>query len=365
MSPGLLIALILGGVLLLSVAAVLIFRGMMNQPLYKPGMVRAGKYQRAPLTPPHQPADPDFWMVENGIRLWHFATGTGRNALVVHGGPGYPYRKAWTGLEPLAGAFRFHYYDQRGCGRSTRPIDTLPAKNTYQNIQMLEQTLGISAQLADIERIRQILGEEKLVLFGASFGAFLATLYAAEFPERAEALVLVAPADLLIMPQAHGGLFEHVRERLPARMRDDYAAYLADYLDFKGIFEKSEDELATLNGRFATYYQVAYDMPIEEQGRPGGWMVQAQYFSLGKRHDYRAAMRAVSAPALVIHGENDLQPEAASRLYAQTLPGASFTVVKNASHFPFEEQPEAFAAAVAPFFAELGMGQQSYIATGT
>ncbi|OGO41196.1 MAG: hypothetical protein A2Z04_05735 [Chloroflexi bacterium RBG_16_57_9] len=60
-------------------------------------------------------------------------------------------------------------------------------------------------------------------------------VYAAEFPERVEALVLVAPADVLAMPQEGGGLFEEIRRRLPESMREEYAAYLKRYLDFQNI----------------------------------------------------------------------------------------------------------------------------------
>lgn len=65
----------------------------------------------------------------------------------------------------------------------------------------LEQTLGLGAQIADIERIRRLLGDEKLILMGHAWGGFLALLYAAEFPDRIDALILVFPADVLVMPQ--------------------------------------------------------------------------------------------------------------------------------------------------------------------
>jgi proline iminopeptidase len=77
------------------------------------------------------------------------------------------------------------------------------------------------------------------------------------------------------------------------------------------------------------------------------------YFSMGQRHDYRAALRAVTAPVLVIHGANDLQPETASRMYVEAFPNARFEVIKNATHFPFEEQPEEFGAIVGEFLSGL------------
>ncbi len=95
----------------------------------------------------------------------------------------------------------------------------------------LERELGLGAQVADMERIRRILCVEKLIIIGHSFGGFWASLYAAEFPERVEALILVAPADVLLIPQTGGGLFEAVRRRLPEEMQAEYAAYLRDYFD--------------------------------------------------------------------------------------------------------------------------------------
>ena len=97
-----------------------------------------------------------------------------------------------------------------------------------------------------------------------------------------------------------------------------------------------------------------YSVPAENQSAAsGGWMVHAMYFSMGLRHDYRGALRQVDAPVLVIHGEKDLQPEEASRMYAQAFPNAEFKVIGNASHFAFSEQPEEFAAAVGGFLSKI------------
>src|SRR5512145_1285326 len=128
---------------------------VINQPLYKPGMVRAAQNLRAPLTPPAQTGDPDYWQVEPDVHLYHFSQGEGRNVLVIHGGPGVPFHAPLNALEPLAGEYRFHYYDQRGCGNSIRPIDTFATENTYENMTTLNEVLGLGVQISDIERIRQ------------------------------------------------------------------------------------------------------------------------------------------------------------------------------------------------------------------
>lgn len=346
-------------IIITSILFVLIIAGgaylwyVVQQPLYKPGMVRAEENLRAPLVPLAQPEDSPAWRVEEDIGLFHFAEGEGRNVLIVHGGPGAPYAEPWAGLEPLTGTYRFHYYDQRGCGQSTRAIDTFASTNYYENMTTLDQTLGLGTQIADIERIRRLLGDEKLILIGHSWGGFLAALYAAEFPDRVEALILVAPADVLVMPQPSGGLFELVKQRLPAEIQAEFDAYLQEYLSFGDIFAKSEADLVALNQEFGQYYQAAIDTPLPEQGQPGGWMVQAMYFSMGQRHDYREMLKAVTAPVLVIHGAKDLQPAETTRVYADAFPNASFQIIEEAGHFAFEEQAAIFADIVVRFLDDL------------
>jgi proline iminopeptidase len=306
-----------------------------------------------------QAQDESYWTVEKDIRLFHFSEGAGKNVLMVHGGPGFPTHSAWLGLKPLTAGYRFVYYDQRGCGRSTKPIDKLASPNYGENLKELIRTLGLRTQIADIEKIRQILGDEKLILIGHSFGGFLAALYASEHPEQVKALILVAPAEVLVMPAADGGLYERIKTLLPEAMKQEYGAFLGRYFDYGRIFSRSEAELKSINAEFGKYYRAAaeakgFKMPPEEEIQDsGGWMVHALFFSMGRQHDYRDALKKVSAPVLVIHGEKDLQPEQASRLYAESFPNGRFVVIKNAGHFSFSEQPREFAVVAGRFLNEL------------
>lgn len=319
-------------------------------PLYRPGMVRAEKDLRAPLDPPPQPAEPGAWLVEPDIRLHYFTSGEGKSVLIIHGGPGNPSVNPWSGLEPLKSDYRFYYYDQRGCGESTRPFDRFASQNYYENMQTLDKALGLGAQIADIERIRRILGVEKITLIGHSFGGFIAALYATEFPERVEKLVLISPADMLVMPQENGGLFPLVRERLPESQRAEFDAFLKDYLNFQNMFSKSEADLIALNNRLGEYYLQAYPSAVQiGEGRPGGWMVWGIYLSLGQRHDYRKAMKSTAFPVLILHGAEDLQTEETSRIYLEIYPNAGFEVIPGASHFSFEENAAEFTRLVSEF----------------
>lgn len=99
----------------------------------------------------------------------------GLPALALHGGPG-------GGISPEMRRFfdparyRVVLMDQRGCGRST-PHAELRENTTWDLV-------------ADIERVREMLGIEKWVVFGGSWGSTLALAYAATHPERVAGLVL-------------------------------------------------------------------------------------------------------------------------------------------------------------------------------
>jgi proline iminopeptidase len=95
--------------------------------------------------------------------------------LFVHGGPGAgctPKHRCF--FDPTV--YRIVLFDQRGCGRST-PHAELNGNNTQ-------------ALVADIEKIREILGIDRWLLYGGSWGTTLSLDYAETFPERVLGLIL-------------------------------------------------------------------------------------------------------------------------------------------------------------------------------
>lgn len=329
-----------------------------NGILYKPGNLKIGKGLRSPLSPPSQEGvKSNYWKVAEDISLYYFSSGEGAPVLIIHGGPGFPSLKPWKGLEKLEKSYKFYYYHQRGCGNSTRPVDRFESKNYLKNMTNLVQVLGISAQLADIERIRRILEQEKLIIIGHSFGAFLATLYAVEFPEYVEKMILIAPAAVLKMPVEEGGI-EKLEDYLPDKMKGEFKKFLSRYFDYGKIFFKSEKELAEINLEFAEFYEAALkttgvkipEDEILEFEDVGGWMVHAMYFSLGLKYDFRDELKKVKTPVLVIHGEKDVMPSSVSENYATYFLNGKFKLISGASHFPFSEKPEEFAAIADDFF---------------
>jgi proline iminopeptidase len=129
------------------------------------------------LYPMIEPFDQRMLEVGDGHRIYVEQSGNpdGQPVVVLHGGPGggcSPAMRRYFDPE----VYRVILFDQRGCGRS-RPHATVLANTTWHLI-------------ADIELIRQTLEIEDWHVFGGSWGATLALLYAETHPERVTQLVL-------------------------------------------------------------------------------------------------------------------------------------------------------------------------------
>lgn len=351
-------AIVIGVLTVIGIGVVFVGNWLMSQPLYKFGSVRNGENLRSPLQPPEQD-DPTRWQVESDISLAFESYGEGDPVLVVHGGPGIPYENNWQGLESLTDRYQFYFYHQRGCGNSTRPFDRFDG-SFYQNMIDLEQTLGLGAQIADIERIRQIIGVEKITLIGHSFGGFIATLYAAEFPERVKKLVLVSPAGVLTPPDEKRDIFQLSRAKLESQHVDEFDELKKEYFDFGNIFSKSDRELADLHGKLGEYLLMAFG---DEESEPasnstiGGWSVFALYFSMGRASDYRPALTEITAPTLILQGKDDEIAMAGAKSY-QPIGDSQFILVDRdesgqpAGHFVFDQAPHSFGKLIEEFLTE-------------
>lgn len=129
------------------------------------------------MYPPIEPYAHGHLDTGDGHRIYWERCGNpaGKPAVFLHGGPG-------AGCGPdhrrLFDPERYDIllFDQRGCGRST-PHASLENNTTWDLV-------------ADIERLRKMVGAEQWLVFGGSWGSALAIAYAETHPERVSALIV-------------------------------------------------------------------------------------------------------------------------------------------------------------------------------
>jgi len=303
--------------------------------------------------------------MDEHIEIYNFCDGVKERTtpiLFVHGGPGLPTVNPPLGLQLLLeelNNFHLVYYDQRGCGKSTRPVnkfENVGGRYMMSNVKKLNSALGLEVHVADIERIRRILNVDRIIIIGHSFGALIASLYAAEFPHRVQSLVLISPADLLVFPPPNQGLIGYTRDQLSPEEKKEFDHFLKkDYLNFKpDCFSKSEEEMIHINDQFNSFL-IKKMTPNSKQfqfGKNGGWLIKGLYMSMGMKHDYRPALKSVESPVLIIHGKLDLMGIDRVKIYQESLKNSKLVILENSSHFPFIEEPEAFAKEIANFLKE-------------
>lgn len=300
-----------------------------------------------------------FWLMSDSALLYHFSHGQGEKVLFVHGGPGVPITDSLSALIHIDENWEFVYFHQRGCGQSSRPIQRFQTTDMNANRAELVNRFGLSRLTEDIEQIRGILGTEKLIIMGHSFGAFVATMYAVKYPDHVRGLILVSPAAVLTMPAENGGLFGLLPQYLPDSVKPAYQGFLGRYFNFFSHFSRSDSDLTALNYDFQQFYQKAaqargFELPPDiGQKAIGGWAVQGCYMSMGMQYDLRPELKAITAPVLVIHGSNDIQPQSSSETYVKSFSHAKLEVINDAGHFPYLDQPETFSRIVREFLEQL------------
>ncbi|HEV2044138.1 MAG TPA: prolyl aminopeptidase [Sphingomicrobium sp.] len=132
---------------------------------------------RRTLYPPIEPYETGMLDVGDGHTLYWERCGTpgGKPAVFLHGGPGSGCSpKQRQQFDPKK--YDVLLFDQRGCGRST-PFASLEDNTTWHLVQ-------------DIERLREMAGIDKWMVFGGSWGSTLGLAYAQTHPEHVTELVL-------------------------------------------------------------------------------------------------------------------------------------------------------------------------------
>ena len=177
----------------------------------------------------------------------------------------------------------------------------------------------------DLDRLRAALGEGTLSFLGESYGTYLATLYASQFPDRVRAFVLdgaIDPADDgsdVALGQARG--FEHAlgdflrhcaRDRACPFHHDGHAPQAYDRLRARA----ARAPLGTLRNGERTVNRTRFDAAVVESLYAGraGWTGLAQ--ALADAENGNAATLLGNADAFVGRGADGMEHAALDAFWA-------------------------------------------------
>ena len=287
---------------------------------------------------PSTPFDEGWLAVSGGHRIAYGQYGNphGIPAVVLHGGPGSGSSPAQRQFFDLA-RYRVIQFDQRGCGRSE------PVGETANN-----QT---GLLLEDIETLRQHLQIPRWLVVGGSWGATLAVLYAAAYPDVVSGvllrgLFLATKSDIDWFFQ--GAATDYPVEwrtfssLAPSEARNELLPWLFQ------VFANDDAELQrrVAQGWFA-WESVLGSSPVI--AAPEGevlhklikrYRVQSHYLQhscwLAEGAILEACTRLNDLPVCLLHGDSDVicRPQS-SQLAHQYCPGSRLEWAAGAGHNPF------------------------------
>lgn len=225
-------------------------------------------------------------------------------------------------FESFDGRFQLIAWDMPGYGRSAPLATSQPSADDYAAaLQYFLATLDI----------------KRPILLGHSLGALVATAYAKLWPDSLSGLFLANPA------LGYGHMNADAQsEKLSARMT------MFDRLGAAGLAQERGAKLLSDEADEEDIALVRYNMSrLHHDGyRAAGGMLMTGKALFDAAH--------YSEPVSVICGDKDnITPPDGARGLAAAFPAGNFTLLPNAGHASYIEQPHAFGAALFNYIESL------------
>lgn len=275
-------------------------------------------------------------------RLYITQLGQGDMVIALHGGPGNNHMYLADAVRTQAAQQTFVLYDQRGSILS--PV-----------ADSLTGGLTVDKLVADLESLRQALGQDQIVLFGHSFGTLLAMQYYIKFPQHVKGLILTATmppyiAENTTLIETFKGVHERIRE---LRQRPEVNQVLSE----EGMLEDSVLSARQRSDKYKITGLAAYNMIDLKHWRrfKGGRVFYnplvdgAIASSLSERYDIRPAMKENPVPITVIQGDQDYIDPGAGIYWNELLKEYNQVhriVIPQSGHYIWLDHPEAFDRAL-------------------
>lgn len=290
------------------------------------------------LYPEIEPFETGFLETGDGHRVYWERVGTkgAKPAVFLHGGPGGGFSPSHRRLFDPA-LYDVILFDQRGCGRS-RPFASLENNTTWHLV-------------ADIERLREMIGAANWLVFGGSWGSTLALTYAQKHPQRVSELVvrgiyMLTKAEMdwyyqfgvsemfpekwegfiAPIPEAErGDMVAAYRRRLVGEDREEQLRCAKAWSIWEGETITLLPEPETSGAFHDPDYALAFARIENHYFTYAGWLEEGQLL--------RDAGRLADIPGAIIHGRYDMPcPMRYAWLLHKAWPKADFHMIEGAGH---------------------------------
>ena len=279
-----------------------------------------------------------------GGRIWWRTVGQGPRTplLTLHGGPGTGHDYL-TPLESLGDQRRVVLYDQLGCGRSDKPDDP--------------RLWRIERFCDEIDSLRDRLGLGKVILYGHSWGGWLALEYLARRGDAASVEALILASTSASVHQFVAGAHRLLRA-MPGGVADRLAR-----LEAEG--KTQSDEYGRLVGRFYDAHLINMAHPPAFAGASGRNLATSRTYPVMngpneftvtgnlRTWDRTAFLRHIHVPTLVLAGSLDEFTLDCSQTLHRAIRGSRLVILPGARHLGMVEQPRAYLAALRGFLSAL------------
>lgn len=300
-------------------------------------LVLVNAFASAAAAPTAQIKNDEIFIPTSCAELFCHIMGSGDPIIVIHGGAGFiTHDYLLSPLAPLAKNRQVIFYDQRGLGKSTG--------------ESYPEHINLKTYVEDIEVIRTSLGLKKVSLLGHSWGGLLAMHYALLYPNSIDKLILVSS-----MPGSSedlGLFFSELPKRL-APYQEQLDKIESSELYLSGDPQTVENQLKMV---FKTYMYSPeninqLNLRKSQKAAIKGFKIweifKEQVFM--KPYDLTKALRKISCPTLILHGDVDPIPFVAAENLKAAIPSSKLIRMDQCGHFPFVEQPESFLKEVTGF----------------
>lgn len=244
-----------------------------------------------------------------------------KSLLLIHGFPldGSIWEQQVEGLSSIADVLA---PDLRGFGQDHRPVPVAMAMDAYA---------------ADLKRLLDERGKDRVVLCGLSMGGYIALSFIAQWAERVSGLVLCntrATAD-----NAEGKL---AREQTALDAHAHGAAVIARAMVPKVLSERTRRD----HPEIATMVEA-----VMARQRPEA--IAAASLGMALRPDRADMLPSIQVPTLIITGSEDrLMPLPTSETMHAAILGSQLVVFDGVAHLSNVEAPERFNSEVERFLDE-------------